>query len=258
MLSKSEIKFLKSLSVKKYRNRHRQYLIEGYRLVRECLNADYPVEKLWLSTEFQASPHGTEIIGELSRRNLAWETACAESLSKVTDTLHSQGIAALLPMSLYTSEPVAGGNLLILDSISDPGNLGTLLRTAEWFGLETVVLSPNSVDPFSPKVVRSAMGAHFYLSIYEKRLAEFLSELRGRNFQLIGGVMQGVPLETLCAGSDADWALVLGNEAHGLSPVLEGLLTTKVTVPRKGHVESLNLAAAGAILLNHLTEKTGK
>jgi len=208
-----------------------------------------------MSEEFQDSAHGAGIIEELTSRHISWEVTSGRSLGKITDTLHTQGIAALLPLTLLTAEPMTRGNLLILDSISDPGNLGTLLRTAEWFGLETVVLSGNSVDPFSPKVVRSAMGAHFYLSIYEKNLIEFLSGAEGRTYQLIGGVMKGDPLEALQLNPESDWALVLGNEAHGLDPALEELMTMKVTIPRKGHVESLNLAAAGAILLNHLTTK---
>jgi len=253
MLTQAEIKFLKSLSVKKYRKLHRQYLIEGYRLVKECITANSPVEKLWLTDIFLNSDQGVELIAELDQRNLTWKSISNSSLAKITDTRHPQGIIALLPLQQFTSERVTDRKLLILDNISDPGNLGTLLRTAEWFGLETVVLSENSVDPFSPKVVRSAMGAHFYLSLYIKNLVVFLSDLQTRGYQLIGGVLGGEPVTSLQRSKAVDWALVLGSEAHGLDPTVEGLLSERVTIPRMGHVESLNLAAAGAILLKELT-----
>ncbi len=256
MISRADIKFLRSLEIKKFRHQYGLLLIEGFRMVRECLDAGYPIKRFFASDPFQMSESGRELGSRLEEFQIKTETVTNIALNQITKTRNAQGCAALIPIP-ETGNPLEFQSpVLILDQINDPGNLGTLLRTAEWFGVRHVVLSPGSVDPFNPKTVRAGMGAHFYLELSQTALEPVLDSYIERRFELIGGVLDGDPL-TAVSDSGSRWALVLGSEARGISAPVAGRLTKRLTIPKRGHLESLNLTIAGSIMLAALTSGQG-
>ena len=142
-------------------------------------------------------------------------------------------------------------NFLILDNISDPGNMGTILRTAIWFGIKDVILSSECVDLYNSKVVRSGMGAHFHLNqIVINSLDNLIPKLQKDGFSIIGAELDGTSINKFTVPSK--WALVLGSEAHGISPYIKSSLDESVTIPNKDNLESLNVAVAAGIILNSL------
>ena len=140
------------------------------------------------------------------------------------------------------------GNWIYLDNVSDPGNIGTLLRTAAWFGINNIALSAKCVDPFNPKVVRSAMGAHFLLNIFgDVDLVEF----KNNKYCIIGADQNGSPVYGFNFDNEK-WVLVIGNEGHGISENSKEYIQHFISIPSKGSGNSLNAAVAGSILIHHL------
>lgn len=229
------------------------FTLEGYRLILECVTSGYPIEKIWMGQQFADSQNGMDVIAQIEDLEYTWEIAPAEQINRITETKHGQEILAVLALPDTVSQNISAQRILVLDQVNDPGNLGTLLRTAAWFGIKSVVISENSVDPFNPKVVRSAMGAHFHLQILEKDLISVIPALVTDGYALFGGVVDGDDLETAAPDPEEKWALVLGNEARGISPEIQKLLTKKLTITGLGNIESLNLSIAGGILLHWLT-----
>ena len=132
--------------------------------------------------------------------------------------------------------------------------MGTLLRTAAWFGIQSVFRSPECVDPFNSKVVRSAMGAHFYFSHFEAISdKQILNDFTKVGMKVLGSDMEGSSIHTLSLSDIKGWILVLGSEAHGISESARSLITTMVTIPGAKGMESLNVSVAGGILLHALT-----
>lgn len=249
MLSNSQIKYLRSLHIKKFRLKEKLFLVEGHRVIQEVLRANVKLLNIWCSEDY-VNTH-LKFIDELDRSNFKWEIISKKSLEKVCDSRNNQGVIALLPLPRPAKFNCDNQSVLLLDNISDPGNMGTILRTAEWFGIQSIVLSSNCVDPYNSKVVRSAMGAHFYINqIIQRELVEIIFQLKESGHIIIGADMSGTPLSEFTTSKK--WALVLGNEAHGLSPGVQPLLDECITIPKSGRIESLNVAVAGGVILEGL------
>jgi len=247
MLSNSQIKLFKSLHNKKFRVAEKQFIIEGHRLIEEALRAKTTFNGIWCTEEY--AEKNSELLTALKRAKNKWEITSAKSLSQVCDSRNNQGIIALLTLPEQTQFKIANSPILLLDNISDPGNMGTILRTAEWFGMENIIFSPKCVDPYNSKVIRSAMGAHFHLNqIVQDNLIQIIPQLKNEGFSIIGAELDGVPITEF--SPPQKWALVLGNEAHGLSPHIKSLLDKSVTIPKVGNIESLNVAVASGVILN--------
>ncbi|MFB0515711.1 MAG: TrmH family RNA methyltransferase, partial [Candidatus Neomarinimicrobiota bacterium] len=138
---------------------------------------------------------------------------------------------------------------------TDPGNMGTLLRTADWFAIPTVWVSQASADVFNPKVLRGGMGAHFHIpNLWQGDLAVPAQQISAEGIILLGATMDGRPLDQIAAPGQA-WALVVGSEAHGLSPFWRGCLDEAVTIPGAGRAESLNASVATGIILHYLSHQ---
>lgn len=249
MLSNSQIKHLRSLHIKKIRVTEKQFIIEGHRLIEEAIHAKTKFDGIWCSEEY-AKNNGQFLIA-LKKAGNKWETTSVKSLSQVCDSQHNQGIIALLPLPEQTEFKSNNSPILLLDNISNPGNMGTLLRTADWFGVKNLMLSPKCVDPYNSKVVRSAMGAHFHLNqIAQESVIKVIPLLKKEDYTIIGADMDGTSIDKFIPPQK--WALVLGNEAHGLSPHIKSLIDERVTITKFGNMESLNVAVAGGVILNSL------
>jgi TrmH family RNA methyltransferase len=251
MLSKAQIKRIRSLVYKKYREKYRQYLIEGERLVTAALEAKAPIQGVYLTAEFQTQAAHVKLIQLFEKNGVPYEILDQPTMNKIAPTITPPGILGIcdLPHPPFPElkEPF---NWLYLDRIQDPGNLGTLLRTADWFGLQHIALSAGCADPYNPKVVRGGMGAHFHLAVY--------SDIPLRSFTsthtIIGAHHKGQALNNASLPA-APWVLVLGNEAQGITPSNRSHCQQLIAIPRKGGGESLNVAVAGGILLHRLTQQ---
>ena len=247
MLSNSQIKLVKSLHIKKFRVAKKQFIIEGHRLIEEAFRAKTKFDDIWCTEEY--AEKNSELLIALKQAQNTWETTSEKSLSQVCDSQNNQGIIALITLPEQAQFKIDNSPLLLLDNISDPGNMGTILRTAEWFSVKNVIFSPKCVDPYNSKVIRSAMGAHFHLNqIVQDNLIKKIPKLKNEGFTIIGADMDGIPLNKF--SPPKKWALVLGNEAHGLSPHIKPLLDESVTISKSGNIESLNVAVSSGIILN--------
>jgi len=249
ILSTGTIKKLKSLALKKYRLERGEFLIEGKRLITEALETKQTILNGYFTSAFQSSEGGESLINRL--KLVASATLVTEKEMKhISPTETPPGIIAVCPLS-RRSEPFPGlksANWLFLDGIRDPGNLGTLLRTAVWFGVKAVALSADCVDPFNPKTLRSGMGAHFHLQFLGPLPLEYFTS----SHQILGADHRGTAIQTL-ENVLKPWVLAAGNEAHGLSPSTRTSVNQLVSVPKHGQGESLNVGVATGIILYHLT-----
>ncbi len=251
MMTNNEIKYLRSLSKKKCRYEHKKFLIEGKRIVDELIRSDYEIDKIIITQDF-INKHPNHI---LFSSNLDYQIILDKDYKKIKNTDNSQEIFALVPIKhSFNIQDKIEGPLLILNNISDPGNLGTLLRSAAWYGINNIFLSTGSVDIYNPKVVRSSMGAHFYLpNLFELNTNDIIAILNNKKIEVIAATLDGTPYQNISTSNN--WALILGNESHGIDNDILQLSTKQVSIPQKGNIESLNVAVAGSILIDRLFTK---
>ena len=227
----------------KARRKEKAFLVEGVRLLEEAVAAKWPIR--FVLYDRSLSSRGKELLTTLRTLIHDIEEVDSALLKSVSDTESSQGILAVLD-NAQLPIPNSPDFLLILDQIRDPGNLGTLLRTAAAAGVDAVILPPETADAFSPKVLRAGMGAHFHLPIISADWDQIKDRVDGLKVYL--AVMAGD-----VAYTEADFkspsALVIGGEAEGASQSARDLTETRVHIPMPGKMESLNAAVAGAILL---------
>jgi RNA methyltransferase, TrmH family len=222
--------------------------IEGQRLAEEALKSGIHMEAAFLSSEHEeARLNALAEHLSASQTPLFWTQS--QVLDSMSDTMHSQGIIIIAKRPKPPSFPIAGRLFIALDRIQDPGNMGTLLRTAEAAGTDGVLVLAGSVDVFSPKVLRSSMGSTFRLPVITNVTAETLLQIKHQQRLHLVAAAGGGELDY----TDHDWCmptlLLLGNEGHGVSADLMTACDTRLRIPMANDVESLNVAAAGAIML---------
>ncbi len=243
-----KIKLIRALAGRpKERRENKAFLAEGVRLVEEAFTAGWQFHFVLYSDGL--SQRGQDLVQGLSAKGIDVEPVAANLLQAVTETETSQGILAVLaldpPGSLLpaTAQPTF---VLIPDQIRDPGNLGTLLRTAAAAGAEVVFVPPETTDPFAPKVVRAGMGAHFRLPVQLLSWEQIRARVAGLSVYLsdAGG-------EKSCWEVDfrLPTALIIGGEADGVSEQARELATAVIRIPMPGNMESLNAGVAGAVLM---------
>ena len=254
-LSNSNLQSLRRLQQKKYRDQSRSFLIEGLRLCEEALASSAEVQQVVISTAV-ASPRLQRLIEQIESRDIPIYEVPASILKKLANTEAPQGIVA--QVAKPAGEQGEWANLdepliVAIDQLQDPGNLGTLLRTADWFGVKTVLLSRHTVDLYNPKVVRSTMGSIFRLRCFDELdLYVALTALREKAYSVMAAVVEnGSPLTRQKRKN----VLLIGNEAEGLAPPLLHLADQHFTIPRLGAGESLNAAIAAGIALYLLTKR---
>jgi len=254
LLSTSRIKHLKSLHKKKIRRKENRFILEGHRLINQALSANAEIEEVWMTKKSLESPNGKDIFQQIENKKIPWSITPDKIIRQISDSLNDQGIIALAPIPVYKKYKHPPQQSLYLDVISDPGNMGTLLRTAAWFGIQSVFLSPKCVDPFNSKVVRSAMGAHFYFSHFEAIIEKILlAELKKAGIKILGSNMTGQSIHALDMSDSDGWCLILGSESHGISESVENFITNTISIPGTESMDSLNVSVAGGILLHALT-----
>ncbi len=221
------------------------FLAEGVRLVEDALAAGWPFRFVLYNS--QLSERGRALVEKFEGLKVDVEQVDDALLTAVSETKTNQGILAVLELPNPQAPSTESLNfLIILDQIRDPGNLGTLLRSAAAAGAQAAVIPPETVDAFSPKVVRAGMGAHFRMPVYSLGWDEIRTLVAGKTIFLADAQGQ-------TSLWDADFrqplALIVGGEADGASPAARQLVDTLVNIPMPGKIESLNAAVAGAILM---------
>jgi TrmH family RNA methyltransferase len=254
----SRIKLVRNLlAEKKEREKHQQYIVEGIRLAEEAITAGIKPEFALISSRL--SSRGFEIVEKLKQLGVEVEEVDADLLDRVSDTRSSQGIVLALNIpkeNLRTDNH----NVLVLDRISDPGNLGTLLRSAAGLGFGTVITTPGSVDAFSSKVVRSAMGAHFKCSLLVRDADGVREFCHVKNQPPLKIILADAEAAKICWEMDLAYplALVIGSEAAGSSPEIRSIADETVAIPMKFDSESLNAAVSGSILMYEIYRQRNK
>jgi TrmH family RNA methyltransferase len=246
-----KVKFVRRLQRdKRFRQRERAFVIEGTRWLQDVAQEAVVPLYLFYTTSWAEVPHQAQLLDEMETEATL---VSDEVLAAMSDTETPAGVLAVLPQP-SAAPPENRNRLLILDRLRDPGNLGTLLRTAAAAGVDAVLLAPGSVDPFNPKVVRASMGALLRIPALEMAWDE------------IGAYARGLDIWIAAAGGeraywDVDWrrpaALVVGSEAHGAGPRARALARGTVRIPMAGDTESLNAAMAAGIILFEAVRQRG-
>ncbi len=244
MLSHNQQKLIAALQVKKYRQKYQKFVVEGEKMVTELLSQSrLPVSAIF-GLERWADEHAALLEPFLEKFNLVTEA----ELKKISALTTPNQVLALadLPDALPYLDLLRTERCFYLDGLQDPGNLGAILRIADWFGWPAVFCSPDCVDAFSPKVVQASMGAIFRIQTYEIELVELLKQQSG--LPVLGAVLGGDDVFSISWPNNG--LLVIGNEGRGISPTTESLLTQRLTIPRhpNGRAESLNASVAAGIL----------
>lgn len=252
--SNEKVKYVRKLqNQKSVRHGDRRFVMEGVRLVEEVVRASVVPSLVFYTEALAEDSRGKALLATLQALNAPCYAVSESVMDDCSDTVTPQGILVVLPFpELPPPEPLTFG--LVVDRLRDPGNLGTLLRTALAAGVEQVLLAPGTVDFSNPKVVRSAMGAHLRLPMVDA------------GWDTITGVVAGCDVWLAAAGgrrryTGVDWtrraALIIGSEAHGAGDRARTLADGRVSIPIRPAVESLNAAVAGAVILFEVVRQRG-
>jgi TrmH family RNA methyltransferase len=252
--SENLAKKLRALKQKKYRDIEKTFLVEGLRLNEEAVAAGADIVHVVVTKEALEQPRVAALIRTMQSKNSPVFIAPQRLFQSLSDEISPQGLlCAVRKTKPKSAEHISASLILACDNIQDPGNLGTIFRSAEWFGVTDILLSPGCVDPYNPKVVRGSMGAVFRLSIFEQiDLVQSLPMFKERGYRIVGTVLDAPKkLNELRPQKDI---LLIGNEANGLSTHVASLIDEAITIPGAGNGESLNAAIAASICLYHLSQ----
>jgi len=257
MLSKAKTSFILSLQKKKIRDEERLYVIEGDKMVKEFLTAGMPVRMLVAKPEFLNSL-------PLYQKQRAAEIIPAnyEELKRVSTLRTPHNAIAVIGMPDADMDTVipAGELSLALDCVQDPGNLGTIIRAAAWFGVRTLFCSENCVDVYNPKVIQASMGAILNVNVYYTVLSKLLESASGNKIRIYGAMLQGESIYSHRLGNKG--IILLGNESKGVSEELVPFITDRIMIPRQTDtgtgIESLNVSMAASVILSEFTRAKGR
>jgi RNA methyltransferase, TrmH family len=246
MLSKSQISLLKSLQHKKDRTEHGLFLVEGYKSVIEFINSSYQIEAI-----YHTASSGPKMLNLSQRINLY--NISVTDIEKISSLKTPQEVIALVKIPQYpklNNEKLKQKFSLVLDGIQDPGNMGTIIRTADWFGIQHIICAEDTVDVYNPKVVQASMGSLSRINVHYTDLASVLPLI---GLPVFGAMLNGQSIYQTDFGREG--LIVMGNEGNGLRPEIERLINKAVTIPRSGKAESLNVAIAAALFCSEINRK---
>ncbi|MCD6543407.1 MAG: RNA methyltransferase [Flavobacteriaceae bacterium] len=236
MLSKNQVKLINSLKRKKFRQQNRLFIAEGVKVVEELVQSDFILQSLYATSAY---------FNKFKIDNL--QIISDKELKSISEFSNPNQVFGLFEIP-EKEKIITNGFTLVLDEINDPGNLGTIIRLCDWFGVDQLVCSLNTVDCFNPKVVQASMGSLSRVSIVYSDLIPFLEKEKR---DIFGAILKGENVYKSVLPNNA--ILIMGNEANGISDKIQNLITKSITIPQFGTVqktESLNVATATAILLS--------
>ena len=243
------------LKDKKYRTQTGLFLVEGIKLVQEVLDSEWEVEHIFITADTSLKFDLNSLlrlkplikISEVSR----------EILGKLSDVQTAQGVVATVKQKHFSGDdiPLNSRSVLILENIQDPGNMGTLIRSAVATGIDAVICAGDCVDSYAPKVLRSTMGGVFRIPIIKYSIADTWHYLNTHNFKTFAASLHDAA-DLYTTDLSAPAAIWLGNEAHGLSADTLAACEQKIYIPQVGNIESLNVAVAGAVIMYERLRQT--
>ncbi len=240
MLNKNEIKYIQSLCQKKQRQEERLFLAEGTKLVDELLQSHFRIRKIYALPDWIEQHSGiTDVV-----------TVSEIELQRISSLQTPNQVLAVVEQEQMGEQPVFKKQLtLMLDGIQDPGNMGTIIRIADWFGIKQIIASEDSVELYNPKVIQSTMGGFLRVQVWYQPLADVLASAK---VPVYGALLDG---ENMFEEQPAkEGILVIGNESKGISKKILTYITHPIKIPRLGGAESLNAAVATGIIVSHLTK----
>lgn len=253
MISKSDLKYYSSLLIKKYRVQEEKFIVEGLKIVEEGLNSNYSNEVVFVTPLFADS--FSEIVSVLKKKASTIIELKSSEFQRISDTKAPQGIAAVFekkyPKRKLTE--LKENIIVLIDNISDPGNLGTIIRTCDWFGVYNILITNESVEYLNPKVLRSSMGSVFHLNIYDEVFENDIINLKSEGYQIISSDIKGKNVFNF--NPETKSVLVFSNESNGPSEMISELADKTISIPGKGRAESLNVSSAAAIIISTVVNK---
>ncbi|MER2063382.1 MAG: RNA methyltransferase [Alkalibacterium sp.] len=243
-LQNKQVKEWKKLLTRRGRKKQGRYLIEGLHLVEEALKSSAEVETLIIREDKR------EDYLELIEKNTVKAVEVTEEISgMLSDAVTEQGILAVVKNQETRESFIGDKPVLMLDEVQDPGNLGTLIRTADAAGFEGVIIGKGSVDLYNPKALRSAQGSHFHMRIIHDELDHWITSFKEKNMPVYGTALDERAISYRDVTCQDRFALIVGNEGSGVDPKILELTTDNLYIPIKGQAESLNVAIAAGILM---------
>lgn len=248
-LSKSKLKLLSSLRQKKFREKESLFVIEGEKILSECLASDWKIVEVFFSED--VSSKNEKLLEELRNKQLPVAISSLKDFEKFSNDKTSSQIAAIVERKILDEAELLTlpkKRFLILENISDPGNFGTIIRSADWFGVNGIVSDETSVELTNPKVVKGSMGSIFHLPVLENiKLISFCEKLKANDCRIYSTSTSGKSLKQIEFTENC--AVIFGNESSGVSDQLNEIVNDVIAIPKFGKAESLNVSIAASIIL---------
>lgn len=226
-LTNADIKFVRSLNEKKFRDKHAMFVVEGEKMLEEALNSGYEMVSIWRRSE----------IGE-------------QAMKRISQLSSPSPVLAILKQREQSIDIEPDGLYIALDGVRDPGNLGTIIRTADWFGVKGIFASPDTVELYNPKVIQSTMGSIFRCKLSYEDIYSVCKKFADKDLPVYGTFLDGKNIYS--ESLEAKGLIVMGNESRGVSENVSKLLKHRLLIPKspQSGAESLNVASATAIVLS--------
>ncbi len=255
MLSERIKKHLAKLQQKKFRAEEEEFIIEGIKGVDEALNASAEVVLLVIEGNRRDEPDIQSLVIKAEARGVPIEFCGRKDIGEIKTTDTFPGILAIIRTKEIEIQNLISEKIICLDGIKDPGNLGTIIRTADWFGIKNILLSEDCVDTYNPKVVRSTMGSIFHCQIMESQniIKDLLYLQNHHEYKIYSLTMNGENFDKLEKNKKVVY--IIGSESHGVRPEIEKISDKRYTIHGQGQAESLNAAVAAGILMSKIYDK---
>lgn len=256
MLTNNQVKFLRSLQLKKNRNGEKLFIAEGEKIVEEILNSQHKVNSVFAVSDWVSQHKNKAYFQKIKSEKISLTEVSENELSRISSLTTPNKVIAIvqIPENTVDTSQLKDQWSIVLDEIQDPGNLGTLIRTADWFGIRTIICSENSVDLYNAKVIQSTMGSFCRVHVAYTNLEKFFQEVKEKlSLPVFGAVLNGKDISGIKIPETG--LLLLGNESRGISENLYPFITQKVSIPSVSGIataESLNVAIANGILCYEL------
>lgn len=238
MLSKSRISYIRSLHLKKFRDQHQSFIAEGSKLITDLISSGFDIEMIYCSADKLS-----ELAAKISK-NTDIQPVSFSEMEKISNLTQPADALAVLKIPLQKDINPGDEWILMLDDIQDPGNMGTIIRTADWFGIHKIICSEQTVEIYNPKVIQATMGSIARVQVVYCDLAAFLSN--NNKLPVYGTLLKGTSVYN--ADLKSAGIILLGNEGKGISEKLLKFIQYPITIPRYGKAESLNVAIASAVI----------
>ena len=244
MISKNQLKLIHALEQKKQRKKNALFLVQGEKNVGELFKSDFTVKQLFATSSYINK--NSRALAESGLVSITIE-ATEEELKKAGTLLSNNSVLAVAECKIMPVPQIQKNELiLVLDQVGDPGNLGTIIRVADWYGIKHMICSPDCADFYNPKVIAASMGSFARVQVSHTDLSEYLGK---QSMAIYGAFLEGENIHK--AKLDKSAFIVMGSESHGISPEIAKFISNKITIPSFGGAESLNVAMAAGIILDN-------